>query len=176
MTIAVYPGTFDPITNGHVDIAMRAAAIFDQLIVAVYARPSKDLLFATTERIAMVEETFRGVPNITVEAYDQLTVNYVRESGAQVIVRGLRVVSDFELEFQMALMNRKLAPDLDVVCLITSLEHSFLGSGIVKEVAVLGGDVEAFVPPHVVQALHTKFDKLGGARNDKVPIVSLGDA
>ena len=176
MTIAVYPGTFDPITNGHVDIATRAAAIFDELIVAVYARPSKDLLFSTDERIAMVEETFRDVPNITVEAYDQLTVNYVRERGAQVIVRGLRVVSDFELEFQMALMNRKLAPDLDVVCLITSLEHSFLGSGIVKEVAVLGGDVKPFVPSHVAEALQTKFARLGGASNDKVPIVSLGDA
>jgi len=176
MTIAVYPGTFDPITNGHVDIATRAAAIFDELIVAVYARPSKDLLFATEERIAMVEETFRGVPNIVVEAYDQLTVDFVRGRGAQVIVRGLRVVSDFELEFQMALMNRKLAPDLDVVCLITSLEHSFLGSGIVKEVAVLGGDVGPFVPPHVVDALQAKLAKLGGASNDKVPIVSLGDA
>jgi pantetheine-phosphate adenylyltransferase len=176
MTIAVYPGTFDPITNGHVDIATRAAAIFDELIVAVYARPSKDLLFATEERIAMVEETFRGVPNIIVEAYDQLTVDFVRGRGAQVIVRGLRVVSDFELEFQMALMNRKLAPDLDVVCLITSLEHSFLGSGIVKEVAVLGGDVEPFVPSHVVDALQAKLAKLGGASNDKVPIVSLGDA
>ncbi|NOZ04748.1 MAG: pantetheine-phosphate adenylyltransferase [Chloroflexi bacterium] len=176
MTIAVYPGAFDPITNGHMDIANRAAAIFDQLIVAVYARPSKDLLFTTQERMEMAQKTFRNVPNITVESYDQLTVDYVRNRGGQVIVRGLRVVSDFELEFQMALMNRKLAPDLDVVCLITSLEHSFLGSGIVKEVAMLGGAIEPFVPPHVAQALQAKFAKLGKASNDKVPIVSLGTA
>ncbi len=176
MTIAVYPGAFDPITNGHMDIANRAATIFDQLVVAVYARPSKDLLFTTEERMEMAQKAFRDVPNITVESYDQLTVDYVRNRGGQVIVRGLRVVSDFELEFQMALMNRKLAPDLDVVCLITSLEHSFLGSGIVKEVAMLGGEIEPFVPSHVAQALQTKFAKLGEASNDKVPIISLGTA
>jgi len=176
MTIAVYPGAFDPITNGHMDIATRAAAIFDQLIVAVYARPSKDLLFSTEERMEMAQNAFQDIPNINVESYDQLTVDYVRQRGGQVIVRGLRVVSDFELEFQMALMNRKLAPDLDVICLITSLEHSFLGSGIVKEVAMLGGNVEPFVPPHVAEVLRAKFAKLGEASNDKVPIISLGNA
>jgi pantetheine-phosphate adenylyltransferase len=126
VTIAVYPGTFDPTHYGHVDIATRAAVIFDHLIVAVYDRPLKNILFTTEERLALMREALKGIPNIEVESYGSLTVDYVHRKGATVIVRGLRVTYDFELEYQMALANRKLAPDIETVCLMTGLEHAFL--------------------------------------------------
>jgi pantetheine-phosphate adenylyltransferase len=175
VTIAVYPATFDPITNGHVDIATRAAAIFEQLIVAVYARPLKDLLFSTEERLAMTREALKHLSNVSVESYDGLTVYYVREKGAQVVVRGLRVLSDFEWEFQLALTNRNLAPDVDTVCLMTSQEHSFLSSSVVKEIAMLGGSLEGMVPPHVVEALGRRMKELGHSQGDKIKLVSLRD-
>lgn len=157
MTIAVYPGSFDPVTNGHIDIATRASNIFEQVVVAVYDTPSKQLLFSTRERVSMMAEALRSLPNVEVQMYTGLTVDFAHRVGAKVVVRGLRVVSDFEWELQIALMNRKLAPDLDGVCLMTNLEYSYLSSTIVKEVARLGGNVADLVPPHVARALSERF-------------------
>lgn len=175
MTIAIYPATFDPITNGHVDIAERAAAIFDELIAAVYARPLKRLLFSTEERLAMTHRALEHIPNVSVESYDCLTVDFARQKEAQVMVRGLRVLSDFEWELQLALTNRKLAPNIDTVCLMTSQEYSFLSSSVVKEVAMAGGCIDNMVPTHVVSALKRKFERLGDKGSDKVQIISLRD-
>jgi pantetheine-phosphate adenylyltransferase len=175
MKTAIYPGTFDPITNGHIDVATRAASLFDHLIVAVYDRPLKNLLFATEERLAMTQEALKELPNIAVQSYSGLTVNFARSVGAQVIVRGLRVLSDFELEFQMALTNRKLAPEIDTVCLITSQEYAFLSSSVAKEIAMVGGCVDQMVPHHVTKALKEKFHRLGSEAGKHVQIVSLRD-
>jgi len=175
MTIAIYPATFDPITNGHVDIAERAAAIFDKLIVAVYARPLKRLLFSTEERLEMTRQALQHIPNVSVESYDCLTVDFARQKGAQVVVRGLRVLSDFEWEFQLALTNKKLAPEIDTVCLMASQEYSFLSSSVVKEIAMAGGCIDNMVPAHVVAALERKFEKLGEKGEDRVQIISLRD-
>ncbi len=157
MTVAVYPGSFDPVTNGHIDIATRAANIFDRVVVAVYDTPSKQLLFTTRERVSMMAEALKSLPNVEVQMYTGLTVDFARRVGAKVMVRGLRVVTDFEWELQIALMNRKIAPDLDGVCLMTNLEYSYLSSSIVKEVARLGGNVTDLVPPHVERALRERF-------------------
>jgi len=175
MTVAIYPATFDPITNGHIDIAERAAAIFDKLIVAVYARPLKRLLFSTEERLAMTRQALKHLSSVSIESYDCLTVDFARQERAQVVVRGLRVLSDFEWEFQLALTNRKLAPDIDTVCLMTSQEYSFLSSSVVKEVAMAGGCIDNMVPTHVVSALKRKFEGLGEKESDKVQIISLRD-
>ncbi|MDY7039611.1 MAG: pantetheine-phosphate adenylyltransferase [Chloroflexota bacterium] len=175
MTTAVYPGTFDPVHYGHMDIATRAAKIFDHLIVAVYARPLKNLLFSADERLSLMTEAMTDLPNVTVESYDGLTVEYVRKKNANVMVRGLRVTFDFELEYQMALTNKKLAPDVETVCLFTRLEHAFLSSSIVKEVALVGGCVDEMVAPHVRTALKNKLAQLGKAGSDRVNIVSLRD-
>jgi len=174
MGTAIYPGTFDPVHNGHIDIAERAASLFDHLYVAVYARPMKSLLFSTPERQAMLEQALCHLPNVTVVTYKQLTVDLARELNARAIVRGLRVISDFELEFQMALTNKKLAPDIEVVCLMTSLEYAFLSASTVKEVAMLGGCVEGMVPDHVAQAMQARFEA-SGASQDQVRLVSLRD-
>jgi len=175
MRTAIYPGTFDPVTNGHVDVATRAASLFDHLVVAVYDRPLKNLLFTIDERLAMTQTALGDLPNITVRSYSGLTVNFARSVGAQVIVRGLRVLSDFELEFQMALTNRKLAPDIDTVCLITAQEYAFLSSSVAKEIAMVGGCVDQMVPPHVIKALKEKFHQLGSEAGKHVQIVSLRD-
>lgn len=175
MISAIYPGSFDPVTNGHIDIATRAANLFDLVIVAVYDTPSKQLLFTTEERVSMMAQALRDISNIRVESYSGLTVDFARKVGAKVIVRGLRVVSDFEWEFQMALMNRKLAPEIDFVCLMTNLKYSYLSSTIVKEVARLGGDVSDLVPPHVVQALKARFGDGGVAAQAVVPVHLLRD-
>ncbi len=175
MTIAIYPATFDPITNGHIDIATRAAAIFDELIAAVYARPLKRLLFSVEERLAMTRQALKHLPNVGVESYDCLTVDFARQKRAQVVVRGLRVLSDFEWEFQLALTNRKLAPDIDTVCLMASQEYSFLSSSVVKEVAMAGGCVDNMVSSHVAFALKQKFEGPGEEGSDKVQIISLRD-
>ncbi len=159
MTIAVYPGTFDPITNGHVDIARRAATIFEHLTLAVYDTPPKNVLFTTEQRVAMAREVLADAKNIQVAPFTGLTVAYARKVGAQVLVRGLRAISDFENEFQMALANRKLDPSLEVVCLMTSLEHTFISSSIIKEIAKLGGCIDDFVPPLVAKALRERFAK-----------------
>jgi pantetheine-phosphate adenylyltransferase len=175
MTIAIYPATFDPITYGHVDIATRAASIFEKLIVAVYDRPLKSLLFTPEERLDMVSKALQHLPNVGVELYHELTVEFARQSGARVIVRGLRVLSDFEWEFQLALTNRQITPDIDTICLMASQEYSFLSSSVVKEVAVHGGPVDAMAPPHVVAALEHRFKSLGTDGRDKVSLVSLRD-
>ena len=173
MTNAFYPGTFDPATWGHIDIAIRAARIFDHLTVAVYDRPLKNLLFSTEERVELLREALRDYPRISVERYAGLTVNYAHERGFQVIVRGLRAISDFELEYQMASMNFKLAPDIETVCLMTSLEYAFVSSSIVKEIALAGGPIEDLVPPHVSAALHAKTKSWGDEGPGKVKLVSL---
>jgi pantetheine-phosphate adenylyltransferase len=175
MRTAIFPGTFDPITNGHLDIAKRAAELFDHLIVAVYAHPIKTLLFSTDERLEMARKAFQGWPNVTVESYDGLTVDVAREKGAKAIIRGLRVVGDFEFEFQMALMNRTLAPNIESVCLLTTKEYYFLSSSIVKEVAKLEGDISGLVPPHVVIALRDKIEELGEEATDRIKITTMRD-
>ena len=175
MTTAVYPGTFDPVHYGHIDIAKRAATIFERVIIAVYDRPLKNLLFTPQERLAMMSDALKHVPNIELDTYGGVTVEYLRRRGAQVIVRGLRVTYDFDLEYQMALTNKKLASEIETVCLVTSLDYAFLSSGIVKEVAIAGGCVDQMVPPKVAKALLDRLNKLGADGNSKVPLVSLRD-
>jgi pantetheine-phosphate adenylyltransferase len=162
MIRAIYPGTFDPVHFGHIDVARRAAAIFDELIVAVFSLPQKNLLFATEERVSLVAQAIAGISNARVDSYDVLTVDYARRQNAQVIVRGLRVFSDFDLEFRMALTNKRLAPEIETVNLMTREEHAFLTSTTVKEVAALNGDITSMVPTHVRVALLARFLKLGG--------------
>ncbi|MCL4535665.1 MAG: pantetheine-phosphate adenylyltransferase [Bacteroidetes bacterium] len=157
MTTALYPGSFDPVTNGHLDIATRAAAIFDRLTVAVFDAPAKNLLFTTKERMDMATEALKGLPNVNVTSFTGLTVDFAREIGASVLVRGLRVMSDFEMELQMAMVNRQLAPGIEVVCLMSSLQYSFLSSSLIKEIAKLGGSIDNMVPEHVARALRQKF-------------------
>ncbi|MBN1955779.1 MAG: pantetheine-phosphate adenylyltransferase [Anaerolineae bacterium] len=174
MRRAVYPGTFDPIHLGHVDIASRSAAIFDELVVGIYDRPAKNLLFSTEARIDLARQALQGVPNVQVMAYSGLTVAFARQSGAQAIVRGLRVISDFEWEYQMALTNRELAEEIEFVCLMTRQEYAFLSSSIVKEVALLGGDISCMAPLAVIGALIEKRKELEKQRG-AVPLVSLRD-
>jgi pantetheine-phosphate adenylyltransferase len=176
LTIAIYPASFDPIHYGHIDIAKRSALIFDRVIVAVYERPLKNLLFNIDERLQLVEQALRDMPNIEIARYSGLTVEYARQVGAQVIVRGLRVVSDFELEWHMALTNKQLAPDIEVVCFMTSQAYAFLSSSTLREVALLGGDVSSMAPPFVGEALHRKaIERAQDPINQPVPIMSLRD-
>jgi len=158
VTIAVYPGSFDPITNGHLDIATRAVKLFDKLIIGIYDTPDKRILFSTEERVDLVKRTVTGIPNIEVTAFTGLTVAFAMEMGAKALVRGLRMVTDFEREFEMALMNKKLYPDLELVCLMTGLQYQFLSSSLLKEVAGLGGNITNMVPEHVALALKEKLD------------------
>ena len=157
MTTAVYPGAFDPITNGHLDIATRAAKLFDRVIIGVYDTPGKSLLFNTEERVDLVKRSITELPNVEVEAYTGLTVDFVRKAGAQTIVRGLRIGADFEQEFEMALMNKKLSPDCELVCLITNPKCQFVSSSRLKEVAGLNADIGDLVPRPVAEALKKKF-------------------
>ncbi len=172
MTRAVFPGTFDPIHNGHIDIARRAAPLFDELIVAVYDRPIKSLLFSPEQRLDMVQQTFADDEGIRVSMFGGLIVEYCREVEAQVIVRGLRVYSDFEHEFRMALANHRLAPEIEVIAFITHEEHSFLTGSTVREIASLDGDVSSMVPQHVLAALVRQFQVVG---DDAVDMTSLRD-
>lgn len=160
MTIALYPGSFDPATMGHVDIATRAAAIFDKVIVGVYEVPAKNVLFSTEERVELFSNALEGLPNVEVHSFRGLTVDYAKIVNAKVLVRGLRVISDFELEMQMALLNRKMSPGLEVVCFMTSVEYSFLSSSIVKEIASLGGCIDGLVTENVAKSLVEKYRKL----------------
>jgi pantetheine-phosphate adenylyltransferase len=154
---AIYPGSFDPVTMGHVDLARRAAAIFDRVIIAVYDTPAKSLLFTTQERVAMAVKALADADNVEVQAFSGLLVDFARQVDAKAIVRGLRAVSDFEVETQMALMNRKLAPEIEVVCLVSSLQYSYLSASLIKEVIKLGGSAGELVPDFVVTALKQKF-------------------
>jgi pantetheine-phosphate adenylyltransferase len=161
MVRALFPGTFDPIHYGHIDIAERAARLFDEVVMAVYDRPLKSLLFSPEERMSLVQEAVKDNSKIKVTGYSGLTVDFCRKVGAQVIVRGLRVFSDFEFEFRMGLANHRLAPDIEIVALITAEEHTFLSSSTVREIALLEGDVSSMVPPHVEKALRSKVTSLG---------------
>ncbi len=157
MKLAIYPGTFDPITNGHLDIISRASKIFDKVIVAVADNLQKDPLFSWDERKKLVQQTVKGLMNIEVDVFNELLVQYAKRKGASVLIRGLRAVSDFEYEFQMALMNRKLAPELETVYLMPSEEYTYINSTIAKEVFTLGGEVDCFLPAVVVEALKKKL-------------------
>lgn len=156
MTIAIYPGTFDPITNGHLDIATRAAKVFEKLIIGVYDTPNKHLLFTTDERVALTRQAVRELPNVEVVSFTGLTADFATKIGVKVMVRGLRASADFEREFELAMMNRKLAPELELVCLMAKLEYQFLSSSLLKEVASLGGNIDDFVPGYVAEALKKK--------------------
>lgn len=174
MVKALFPGTFDPIHFGHVDIAVRASQLFDEIVIAVYDKPLKSLLFEPAERIDLVKQSFKNSPKIKIRGYSGLTVEFCHSIGAQVIVRGLRVFSDFEYEFRMALANHRLAPDIELVSLITAEEHTFLSSSTVKEIASLKGDVSSMVPKHVENALNFRFKELG-EEQQVVPFTSLRD-
>ncbi len=175
MRKALYPASFDPVHYGHIDIAQRAARLFDELIVGVYDRPNKRLLFNSEERLALVEKSLRHIPNIRVAIYGGLTVDYAREVGAIALVRGLRVFSDFELEFRMALANRRLAPGLEIVNLIAGEAYVHLSSSTVREIASLGGDVSTMVPLHVQRALRQRFAELNANGEQPVYMVSMND-
>jgi pantetheine-phosphate adenylyltransferase len=161
--VALYPGSFDPVTRGHLDIATRAAHLMDEVVVAVYATPSKKLLFSTEERVELWRDAVAeaSLTNVRVTSYEGLTTEFARSVGAQSLIRGLRAVSDFEVEFQQALMYRKLAPEIETLMIVTSLRHLFLSSSLLKEVARLGGDLHDLVTPMVAQALQRKFDNDG---------------
>lgn len=159
MRTVVYPGTFDPITNGHIDLVERACRLFDNVIVAVAASNRKNPLFTLEERVALAQETLAHVPNVTVCGFDILLVEFVRKQNAQAVLRGLRAVSDFEYEFQLANMNRALAPTMESIFLTPAEHLSYISSSIVREIALLGGDVSKFVAAPVEAALKRKFDK-----------------
>lgn len=161
MVRALFPGTFDPIHLGHIDIATRASRLFSQVVMAVYDKPLKNLLFSPEERILLVREAFQDNPKVVVMGYSGLTVEFARKIDAHVIVRGLRVFSDFEFEFRMALANQRLASDIETIALITAEQHTFLSSSTVREIAVLNGDISSMVPPHVNSALRAKVINMG---------------
>lgn len=157
MTIAVYPASFDPITNGHLDVASRAARLFDQVILAAADRPNKKLLFTTVERMEMLRLAVAHLPNVRVDSFNTLVVEYAQRVGATVLVRGLRASTDFEHEFQMAHINHRLSPLIETVCLMADQQYTFLSSSAVREIAAYHGDVTPFVPPHVAAALTRVF-------------------
>lgn len=156
MTIAIYPGSFDPITNGHLDIITRAAKLFEKLIIGVYETPDKKVLFPASERMELIRQAIVNLPNVEVEAYNGLTVDFAKKVKAQAMVRGLRMSADFEREFDMAMLNKKLYPELELVCLMSRLEYQFLSSTLLKEAACLGGNIDDLVPKHVAEALRKK--------------------
>lgn len=157
MRRAIYPGSFDPVTNGHLDVIHRASRLFDEVIVAVAVNDAKTGLFTFEERAELIREATASEGNIRVTHFEGLLVNFARSHGAQAVIRGLRAVSDFEYEFQMALMNRKLEPEIETLFLMPREEYTYLSSRLVKEIARLGGNVEAFVPDSVIRALGAKY-------------------
>jgi pantetheine-phosphate adenylyltransferase len=163
VTVAVLPGSFDPITCGHVDIATRASRLFERIVVAVNAHPRKNLMFELDERISMVQESLLHVENVDVASYNGLTVRFAQKVGATVLVRGLRAVSDFEFEFQQASLNRKMLPGLEVICMFATVDHAFLSSSIIKEIAENGGDIRSMVPVSVARRLSERYPSTAGA-------------
>jgi pantetheine-phosphate adenylyltransferase len=174
MIRAVFPGTFDPIHYGHIDIAHRASRLFDEVIVGVYDQPLKNLLFLPEKRIELAKHELQSIKNIKTMGYSGLTVDFCHQIDAQVIVRGLRVFSDFEYEFRIALANHSLSPDIEVVAFITNKDHTFLSGSTVREIAALNGDVSSMVPKRVEKALKERFKELGNDQNI-VPYTSLRD-
>lgn len=168
MARALYPGTFDPIHNGHIDIALRASTLFDEVVVAVYNAPPKKLLFDTEERLALARSSLSHVPNLQIVAYQGLTIECAREQRVHVIVRGLRNVADFEYEQQIGWANNSLAPDIDLCCLFCNNAYAYLSATILKEVANLGGDCTAWAPSHVLEALERKFNRPVRSHPDKL--------
>ena len=156
MTIAVYPGSFDPITNGHIDVAIRASKLFEKLVVAVYGTPNKHLLFTVEERVDLAVRALANLSNVEVVSFQGLSVDFARQIRAKVMVRGLRMSADFEREFEIAMMNKKLNSELELVCFMTSQEYQFLSSSLLKEVASLNGNISDLVPEHVAKALRKK--------------------
>ena len=154
---AIYPGSFDPITNGHVDIIERGLRVFDRIVIAVLKNPNKQPLFTTKERVRMIQDIFASKKEVEVRAFDGLLVDFARAQGTRVVIRGLRAISDFEYEFQMALMNRSLAPDIETFFMMPSVNYTFLSSNVVREVAGLGGSVEGLVPGLVSRKLRAKM-------------------
>jgi pantetheine-phosphate adenylyltransferase len=165
MRTVIYPGSFDPFTNGHLDLVHRAAKLFDRVIVAVARNEAKGPLFSHLERLDLIHQSIDGLANVTAEAFEGLLVNYVEERGGQAVIRGLRAVSDFEFEFQLALMNRKLNERVETIFMMPKDTYTFLSSRIVKEIARLGGDVGEFVPPQVVAALRKKLGTAARSNN-----------
>jgi pantetheine-phosphate adenylyltransferase len=157
---AIYPGSFDPPTNGHLDLMLRGSKLFDHLIVAVLNNPGKDPLFTVTERVEMLREAAQSLSNVSVATFDGLMVDFARERGASAVLRGIRAISDYEYEFQMALMNRRLAPDIETVFLQPAGRYSFVSSRLIKEVFAFGGDITGLVPTHVLKRLR---DRIGSA-------------
>lgn len=157
MTTVLYPGSFDPITNGHLDIVKRSASLFDKVVVGVYDIPQKSLLFTVDERVFLARESCKNLKNVEITAYSGITVEFARKIGAKAMVRGLRASSDFEREFEMALMNKKLACDVELVCFMADLKYQFLSSSMLKEIITLGGNLDDMVPPHVCAALKKKL-------------------
>jgi len=157
LTIAIYPGSFDPITNGHLDIATRAAKLFEKLIIAVYVNPTKPLLFTIEERVELIRQAIVELPNVEVQPFSELTVEFAKKVKAQIMVRGLRMSADFERESDMAMMNKRLFPGLELVCLMADIQYQFLSSSLLKEAATLGGNIDDLVPEHVAMALKKKF-------------------
>ena len=160
MTTAIYPGSFDPITNGHMDVALRAARVFDKVIIGVYDTPEKRLMFSQAERVDLARKAVKNIPNIEVQPYSGLTVDFATKVGAPVMVRGLRVSADFEFEFDLAMMTNKLSPELEMVCFMANPQYQFLSSSLLKEVARLGGKVDDWVPASVAQAVKKKVAAL----------------
>ncbi len=160
MTIAIYPGSFDPITNGHLDVAQRAARVFDKVIIGVYDTPEKKLMFSQAERVEMARLAVKNIPNVEVQPYSGLTVGFAHKVKAPVMVRGLRVSADFEFEFDLAMMTNKLSPELEMVCFMASPQYQFLSSSLLKEVARLGGKVDDWVPANVAVEVKKKVSAL----------------
>jgi len=157
MTEAIYPGSFDPITNGHLNLIDRASSIFDSIHVAVVTNPNKDPLFSADDRVELIERSLEDRENVSVASFDGLLVDYVQNRGANVILRGLRALSDFEYEFQMSTMNKRLVDDIETIYMMAGEQYSFLSSSIVKEVGEFDGEIESLVPPEVAEALKKKF-------------------